>query len=146
MAETFAVKSLLVAAAFVVLTATTRVVGLLDVVSRAPGLAGLGVLASFIVRGVHVLVGEVVRTNRAWALRAPAARLRMKLVGMTSASASLLGRAAARSERVGAAMVLRGFEGTMPLPDPTPVVCSHIAVGCAFGILCTAIRVAGRGL
>jgi cobalt/nickel transport system permease protein len=144
--EVFAVKSLLVAGAFVVLTATTRVTVLVDVVSRAPGLGGLGALMSFIVRGVHVLFGEAMRTNRAWALRAPGAGMKTKLAAMTAGSVSLLGRAAARSERVGAAMVLRGFDGRIPVPSAPAPAWSHIVTASLFGLVCIAIAVAGRCL
>jgi cobalt/nickel transport system permease protein len=144
--EVFAVKSLLVAGGFVVLTATTSIVALIDIATRTPGLAGIGALASFVLRGVHVLVGEVVRTNRAWALRAPAADLRTKLAGMMGASVSLLGRAAGRSERVAAAMVLRGFEGRMPAPDSSPIAWLHMAMACLVAVLCIAIGWAGRSL
>lgn len=144
--EAFAVKSLLVAGAFVPLTATTRWALLGDSLTRVPGLRGLGVLMSFIVRGVHVLLGEVIRTNRAWSLRAPMAGMGTKLAGMTAGSVSLLGRAAARSERVGAAMVLRGFDGRMPMPAAPPLAWSHAVAASLFALLCIAIGVAGRWL
>lgn len=144
--EAFAVKSLLVAGAFVPVTATTGSALLVDSLTRLPGLRGLGVLMSFIVRGVHVLLGEVIRTNRAWSLRAPTAGIGTKLAGMTAGGVSLLGRAAARSERVGAAMVLRGFDGRMPTPAAPPLTWSHAVAASLFGLFCIAIGVAGRWL
>jgi cobalt/nickel transport system permease protein len=144
--EVFAIKSLLVAGAFVPLTATTSSALLVDSVTRVPGLRGLGVLMSFIIRGVHVLVGEVIRTNRAWSLRAPTAGIGTKLAGMTAGSVNLLGRAAARSERVGAAMVLRGFDGRMPTPAAPPLAWSHAVVASLFGLLCIAMGAAARWL
>jgi len=133
--EMFALKSLLVASAFLLLTSTTRAETVLDLAVRVPVVGGLGALAAFILRGMHVLIGEVMRTNRSWALRAPGASLKVKVSGLTSASISLLGRAAARSERVGAAMVLRGFDGALPVSVADPLPRHHLAAGFAIAIV-----------
>ena len=142
--ELFAVKSLLVASAFLVLTATTRPIDLLEAIGRVPLLGGLTALAEAILRGVNVLAGEVVRSNRALALRAPRASVRVRLAGLAAASASLLGRAAARSERVGAAMVLRGFTGRMPDLAPHPLALREWCCGAGFGLACLLLGGAGR--
>ncbi|MBN1458550.1 MAG: hypothetical protein JXA57_03375, partial [Armatimonadetes bacterium] len=65
--EIFAVKSLLIAGAFLVLIATTRMEDMLDAMAQTPLLSGLSGLAALMLRGAHVLIGEVVSTNRAWA-------------------------------------------------------------------------------
>jgi len=143
-AEAFAVKSLLVAAAFMVLMTTTRTVDLLDATGRLPLLRGLSALAQFIVRGVNVLLGEVVRTYRAWALRAPRANLQLRVRGLAAASVSLVGRAAARSDRIGAAMVLRGFDGSLPQAPARSPAAAHLAIGVAFAMLSLAAAGIGR--
>jgi cobalt/nickel transport system permease protein len=144
--EQFAAKSLLIAAAFLVLLASTRTVVLLEVAERLPLLSPFGQLGAFILRGVDLLADEVVRTNRAWMLRAPRAPLRMRLTGLTQASMSLIGRAAVRSERVGAAMVLRGYQGKLPAASPTPLPLRHGAAGVAYAALCIAFAGMARWL
>jgi len=144
--EQFAARSLLVAAAFLVLMASTRAIVLLEVAERPPLISVFGQLGEFILRGVDLLVEEVTRTNRAWALRAPRATLRVRLAGLTQASMSLIGRAAVRSERVGAAMVLRGFRGKLPAASPRPIPRLHLAAGAAYALTCICIAEAGRWL
>ena len=142
--EQFAVRSLLVAAMFVVLMASTRAILLLEVAERLPLVSVFGQLGEFILRGADLLAEEVMRTNRAWALRAPFATIKVRLTGLTQASMSLLARAAARSERVGAAMVLRGFQSKLPMATPPPVHWAHVAVGLAFALISLGIAVVGR--
>jgi energy-coupling factor transporter transmembrane protein EcfT len=142
--EQFVLKSLLVASGFVVLTATTRPIDLLEAIGRVPMLAVLAALGEAILRGVNVLAGEVVRSHRALSLRAPKASVRLRLAGMMAASASLLGRAAARSERVGAAMVLRGFTGRMPPSEPRPLALRDMCCGAGFGLVCLLLSWVGR--
>jgi cobalt/nickel transport system permease protein len=144
--ETFAVKSLLVAGAFLVLMASTRPVTLLEITSRLSLLAAFSRLAEFILRGVDLLVEEVTRTNRAWALRAPRAPLRMQLSSLAWASVSLLARAAVRSERVGAAMALRGFQGQFPASTAPRLPRSHLAAGVAYALISLALAGVGRWL
>ena len=139
--EIFAVKSLLVAAAFVVLMASTRALMLLEIAGRLPMLSTFSQLGEFILRGVDLLAEEVTRTNRGWALRAPAATMRMRLSGLVWASVSLVARAAVRSERVGAAMVLRGFQGRFPASPLPRLPLSHLAAGAIYAII--SIGIAG---
>jgi len=131
--QSFALKSLLITGAFLVLMATTRVVGMLETMSAIPGPAAVVPLTEFIVRGVDLVMEEVIRSDRAATLRAPAAPLRVRVSGLVHAAASLLGRAAARSDRVAAAMVLRGFTGRFPPAERRPVPAAHIIVGALFG-------------
>lgn len=144
--EQFLVRSLLVTTAFLVLLARARAVELLEVLERLPLLSRFGQLAEFILRGVDLLVEEVVRTNRAWELRAPRATLRLRLVGLARAGISLLSRAAARSERVGAAMVLRGFQGWLPAAAPSPIPGWQLAAGAAYALAALSIAGASRWL
>jgi energy-coupling factor transporter transmembrane protein EcfT len=142
--EVFAVKSLLVTAAFAVLMASTRALDLLEIAGCLPLLSVFGQLGEFILRGADLLAEEVVRANRAWALRAPSATLRVRLSGLLWASMSLIARAAVRSERVGAAMVLRGFQGRLPAPTPTLLPPLHLAVGAAYALISLCIAGVGR--
>jgi energy-coupling factor transporter transmembrane protein EcfT len=144
--EVFAVKSFLVAGSFVVYTATTRPEAMIDAFGRVPLLRGMGALSAFILRGVHILHQEVVRTNRAWTLRAPGAGPATKVRGLAGASISLLGRAAVRSERMGAAMVLRGFDGRFPPAPPRPLARGQLAGAVAFALACLAVGGIGRWL
>jgi cobalt/nickel transport system permease protein len=144
--EQFAAKSLLIAGAFLVLLASTRAVALLEVAERLPLLSPFGQLGGFILRGVDLLADEVTRTNRAWMLRAPRAPLRMRLTGLTQTSMSLIGRAAVRSERVGAAMVLRGYQGKLPAASPAPLSLPHGAAGAAYAALCICLAGMARWL
>jgi cobalt/nickel transport system permease protein len=144
--EIFAIKSLLVAAAFMVLMASTRAVTLLEITSRLPALSAFSQLAEFILRGADLLVEEVTRTNRAWALRAPRAPVRTRLSSLAWASISLLTRAAVRSERVGAAMALRGFQGRFPASALPRLPLSHLAAGVAYAVMSLGVAGAGRWL
>jgi len=142
--EQFAVRSLLVAATFLVLMASTRAIVLLEVAERLPLVSLLGQLGEFILRGADLLAEEVMRTNRAWALRAPRATIKVRLTGLTQASISLIARAAARSERIGAAMVLRGFQGRLPMVALAPLPWSHLMAGLIFALVSLGIAGVGR--
>jgi energy-coupling factor transporter transmembrane protein EcfT len=142
--EGFAVKCLLAAGGFFLLAATTRVSDLLDAACRLPLLASLGALAGFIFRGANVLAEEVGRSMRALALRAPQASRRVRVGGLTAVSISLLGRAAARSERIGAAMALRGFDGHFSPPPARALPVRDLLWGAALGLGPLAIGVVGR--
>ena len=140
----FAVKSLLVAGSFVLLMASTRAIVLLEVAERLPLLSAFAQLGEFILRGVNLLAEEVIRTNRSWVLRAVRATTRVRLLGLTHASIGLVARAAARSERIGAAMVLRGFRGRLPTGVPSPLPWSHLAAGLVFALVSLGIAGVGR--
>jgi cobalt/nickel transport system permease protein len=142
----FAAKSFLVAAGFLTLMATTRAIDLLEIVSRAGLPGGLATLLEFIYRGVSLLSQEVVRTNRACGLRASAASPGVRLSALAAISVSLLGRAAARSERVGAAMALRGFDGRFPAPPSRPLPRLQFLAGTTFGVVSLLIGAAGAWL
>jgi energy-coupling factor transporter transmembrane protein EcfT len=142
--ETFAVKSWLVAGAFVVLMASTRAVTLLEITGRVPVLSGFSQLGEFVLRGADLLAEEVTHTNRAWALRAPATAIRIRLSSLAWASVSLVTRAAVRSERVGAAMALRGFDGRFFAPPARRLAICDLLWGGAFGLAALAIGIVGR--
>jgi len=142
--EQFAARSLLVAATFLVLMATTRAIVLLEVAERLPLVSTFGQMGEFILRGADLLAEEVMRTNRAWRLRAPRATMKVRLTGLTQASMSLITRAAARSERVGAAMVLRGFQGRLPIAAPARLPWPHLLAGLLFALISLGLAGMGR--
>jgi cobalt/nickel transport system permease protein len=144
--ESFAARSLLVAGAFLVLVAVTKADDLLETIGTYRTFRGLSSLGEFILRGTSLLLEEVVRTNRAWALRAPDCGTARRLAALTAASVSLLGRAAARSDHVGAAMVLRGFDGTFPPPRPHVSPPGHLALGAAYAFVSLLTAGVGRWL
>lgn len=144
--ELFALKSLLVAAAVIVFMASTHTLAILEFISRMPILSAFGQLGEFIVRGVDLLIEEVMRTNRAWALRASFASTWMKLTSLLWASVNLLVRAVVRSERVGSAMALRGFQGKLPTSAPSPLKFSHLACGLTYAVVSIIIAGVGRWL
>ncbi len=144
--ELFALKSLMVAIAIITLMASTRAVAILEVVGRMPMLSGFGRLGEFILRGIDLLVEEVIRTNRAWTLRASFAPAWMKLASLLWASVSLLIRAVVRSERVGAAMALRGFQGKLPTTAAPRLGFSHLALGLTYALVSIIIAGVGRWL
>jgi len=143
-ANVFAVRSLLTAVGFLVFAATTPVSASLEVLGRVPGLAYFTALAEFIVRGTGILTDEVTRTLRAWSLRAPACRTWRRLGGLLWMSVSLVGRAAARSERVGAAMVLRGYDGRFQSFPGERLPRRHLAVGIAHALCSLLVLGAAR--
>lgn len=143
-AASFAVKSLLIALAFLIVTATTRGVELLEAIGSIRLLGVIAPLAESIYRGVDLLAEEAARVRRAQLLRAPAASLRNRLAAVMYGSVSLLGRAAARSERVGAAMVLRGFAGRLPPPAPRRLPRWQGVAAGSWATLCVCLGAAAR--
>ncbi|MDI6829448.1 MAG: energy-coupling factor transporter transmembrane protein EcfT [Armatimonadota bacterium] len=144
--ELFALKSLLVATALIAFTASTRIIAFLEVVGRVPILSVFGQLGEFILRGTDLLIEEVIRTNRAWTLRASFAPAWMKLTSLLWSSVSLLVRAVVRSERVGAAMVLRGFQGKLPTTASPRLEFSHLVLGLTYALVSIIIAGVGRWL
>lgn len=141
-----AVKSLLTAAAFLVFTATTPATALFEMTGRFPPFAAFSRLGEFILRGTDLLAEEVTRANRAWILRAPSAGICMRVKGLTWVSLNLIVRAAVRSERVGAAMVLRGYDGRFPPSSPRRLPAAHIAAGLFFALVSLLAAGGGRWL
>lgn len=131
----FAAKSLLTAAAFLIFSATTRITDAFDISGRFRPFAALSRLGEFILRGADLLADEVVRANRGWMLRAPSARVSTRVRGMVWVLLNLVVRAAIRSERVGAAMVLRGYDGHFPPEPPRSLPTAHLAAGLLFALV-----------
>ncbi len=76
--------------------------------------SALVMLLSFISRYVDVLRGQVTSMHRALSSRAPGLSKRKQVLLYGNLAGALLVRAHDRGERVNAAMLSRGFDGTLP--------------------------------
>lgn len=102
------------AGAAVVLAATTEVPDILSGLSRLRVPAVLIAIAGFMIRYLDVLVEEFGRMRTAAAVRGYRARGVRALRTMAGISGAMLIRAYERGERIHAAMLVRGYAGTMP--------------------------------
>lgn len=98
----------------VLLSATTPVAELLAALRRLKVPAVLVLLLSFIYRYVAVLGDEVRAMRVAIASRAPGLPARRQLTLYGHLAGSMFIRAYERGERIHAAMLARGFDGTLP--------------------------------
>lgn len=107
-------KAWLSACVMLLLAATTRTADLLAGLRRLHIPAVFVMLLSFISRYVTVLGDQLHSLRIALASRAPRPRPRVLLPALGSLSGNLLVRSYERGERVYAAMVSRGYDGTLP--------------------------------
>lgn len=121
-------KAWLSAVCMLLLAATTRTAELLQGL-RSLGVPGVFVmLLAFIARYVSVL-GDQLRSLRiALASRAPHLRGRRLLGALGSISGNLFVRSYERGERVYAAMLARGYTGTLPVATATRVGAAEVLV------------------
>jgi cobalt/nickel transport system permease protein len=101
----------------IVLAGTTEIPRLLTGMSRLRVPAAVTMIASFMVRYVEVLVGEVRRVHVAMASRAYAPRWLWQARPVAASAGALFIRSYERGERVHAAMLSRGYTGVMPPLD-----------------------------
>lgn len=101
------------------LAALTPAPELLGALSRLGAPAALVTLLSFLLRYVHTLRAQVRSMHRALVSRAPGLSPRREVLLYGNLAGALLLRAHDRGERVHAAMLARGFRGTLPLAPPT---------------------------
>jgi len=101
----------------IVLAGTTEIPRLLTGMSRLRVPAALTMIASFMVRYLEVLVGEVRRVRIAMASRAYAPRWLWQARPVAASAGALFIRSYERGERVHAAMLSRGYTGVMPPID-----------------------------
>jgi cobalt/nickel transport system permease protein len=108
-------KAWLSAACMLLLAATTRTADLLDGLRRlrVPGVFVM--LLAFIARYVGVLGDQLHSLRIALASRAPHLRGRPLLAALGSITGNLFVRSYERGERVYAAMLARGYTGTLPV-------------------------------
>jgi cobalt/nickel transport system permease protein len=107
-------KAALGATVSIMLAATTEVPRLLTGMTRLRVPAALTMIASFMVRYLELLAGEVRRMRIAMAARGYAPRWLWQARPVATAAGALFVRSYERGERVHAAMLSRGYTGQMP--------------------------------
>jgi len=111
------VKATLGASVSIILTATTEIPDIIRGlgVLRVPAL--LTAIATFMVRYLELIVDELSRVRVAMAARGYSPRWISQARPIANAAGALFVRSYERGERVHAAMLSRGFTGTMPVLD-----------------------------
>ena len=107
-------KATLGATASILLAATTEVPRMLTGMIRLRVPAVLTAIASFMVRYLEVIAGELGRMRTAMAARGYAPRWLWQARPVATSAGALFIRSYERGERVHAAMLARGYTGTMP--------------------------------
>lgn len=101
----------------ILLAATTEIPRLLTGMSRLRVPSALTMIASFMVRYLELLAGEVRRLRIAMAARGYAPRWLWQARPVATSAGALFIRSYERGERVHAAMLSRGYTGVMPEID-----------------------------
>jgi cobalt/nickel transport system permease protein len=107
-------KATLGASASIVLAATTEVPRMLTGLTRLRVPPVLTAIASFMVRYLEVIAGELGRMRTAMLARGYAPRWLWQARPVATSAGTLFIRSYERGERVHAAMLARGYTGTMP--------------------------------
>jgi cobalt/nickel transport system permease protein len=100
----------------IVLAATTEVPRLLRGLERLHVPRALTQIATFMVRYLEVVAGELGRQRRAMSARGYDPRWFGQVRPLATSAGALFVRSFERGERVHAAMLARGYDGTMPTP------------------------------
>lgn len=101
----------------ILLAATTEVPDLLRAMTRLRVPAALTLIATFMVRYLELTAGELRRMRTALVARGYDPRWLWQIRPLAAASGALFVRSYERGERVHAAMVARGYTGTMPVDE-----------------------------
>lgn len=141
-------KATIGASVSIVLAATTEIPRLLTGMSRLRVPATLTAIASFMVRYLEVVAGEFGRMRTAMAARGYAPRWLWQVRPVATAAGALFVRSYERGERVHAAMLSRGYSGTMPdLGDQRPTsrewALGGLLPAVAWGVALTALSGVG---
>lgn len=107
-------KATIGATVSILLAATTEVPRLLEGMRRLRVPSTLTMIASFMVRYLELLVGELGRMRTAMAARGYDPRWLWQARPIAASAGALFIRSYERGERVHAAMLARGYTGTMP--------------------------------
>lgn len=107
-------KAMLGATTSILLAATTEVPRILTGMTRLRVPAVLTAIASFMVRYLEVIAAELGRMRTAMAARGYAPRWLWQARPVATSAGALFIRSYERGERVHAAMLARGYTGTMP--------------------------------
>jgi cobalt/nickel transport system permease protein len=119
------IKAVLGASVSILLTATTEVAAIIRGLGRLRVPHVLVAIASFMIRYLELVAGELGRMRIAMASRGHDPRWIHQARPIASSAGALFIRTYERGERVHAAMVARGFNGEMPALDRPAVVTSH---------------------
>jgi cobalt/nickel transport system permease protein len=136
-------KGTLGVVASILLAATTDARDLLVGLQRLRLPARMVEIASFMVRYLDVVAGEMHRMRVARESRAFEARHLGHLRVVAQGAGALFVRTFERGERVHLAMLSRGYSGTMPVADPSPAGVSAWALGCLLPAAAIAIALGG---
>ena len=128
-------KASLGATASILLAATTEVPRLLAGMTRLRVPAVLTAIASFMVRYLEVIAGELGRMRIAMAARGYAPRWLWQARPIATSAGALFVRSYERGERVHAAMLARGYTGAMPELDDRRATRSEWTVGAAMPLV-----------
>lgn len=139
------VRATLGTATAVLLVATTPVTDVLAGLSRLRVPTALVAIAGFMVRYLEVVYDEAARMRTAMTARGWHRRSRRSLRAAGAMAGALLVRAYERGERVHAAMVARGYDGSMPGLFPREASVVDWATGLAPVALAAIAAVVARG-
>lgn len=117
-ARTILLKAVLGTTTSVVLAATTEVPAIMAGLARLRVPAPITTIATFMVRYLEVLAGELSRMRTAMVARGHNPRWLWQARPIAASAGALFIRSYERGERVHAAMLARGFDGTMPVIHP----------------------------
>lgn len=110
-------KALIGVTVSVTLAATTETPAIMRGLNRLHVPAIFTTIATFMIRYLETLIGEVARMRTAMTARGHDPRWLWQARPIASSAGALFVRSYERGERVHAAMVARGFSGTMPVLD-----------------------------
>lgn len=113
-ARTILMRSLIGVTVSVVLAATTQTTGIMRGLNRLRVPTVLTTIATFMLRYLQTLTGELGRMRTAMTARAYDPRWLWQAAPIANSAGALFIRSYERGERVHAAMLARGFDGTMP--------------------------------
>lgn len=116
-ARTILIRALIGVTVSVVLAATTPTTEIMRGLNRLRVPTVLTTIALFMLRYLEVLVAELGRMRTAMAARGYDARWLWQATPIAHSAGALFVRSYERGERVHAAMLSRGFDGTMPVVD-----------------------------
>jgi cobalt/nickel transport system permease protein len=136
-------KGTLGVVASILLAATTDARDLLVGLQRLRLPAPMVEIASFMVRYLDVVAGEMHRMRVARESRAFEARHLGHLRVVAQGAGALFVRTYERGERVHLAMLSRGYSGTMPVADRSPAGVAAWALGCLLPAAAIAIALGG---
>lgn len=139
-----AVKATLGITVSILLAGTTEIPDILRGLGRLRVPASLTAIASFMVRYLEVIAEELSRMRTAMAARGYDPRWLWQVRPIAASAGALFIRSYERGERVHAAMLSRGYTGTMPALDEQRATLREWLVACS--VLLAAVAIAAAAL